>query len=154
MTLSIPFASRQTVFTLFEAKLIPMPYPQLALKWDIEAPYLTISEDQMESSVLSEAQFEQCLGSSKYRYCAETFPTEVGHSSCIATLFFDSSVDALSVCDTSLVSLPSTEQATNLGFAIWLITSATDDFLFRESHATAASSKTIICRLSYLYYHP
>ena len=145
MTLSIPLASRQTVFTLFEAKLIPMPYPddpQLALKWDIEAPFLAISEDQMESSVLSEAQFNQCLGSSKYRICSETFPTEMGHSSCIATLFFDSSVDALSVCDTSLVSLPSTEQATNLGFGIWLITSANDDFIFRESHATAASSKT------------
>ena len=145
MTLSITLASRQTVFTLFEAKLIPIPYPddpQLALKWDIEAPYLAFSEDQMESSVLSAAQFEQCLGSSKYRICAETFPTEMGHSSCIATLFFDSSVDARSVCDTSLVSLPSTEQATNLGFGIWLITSANDDFIFRESHATAASSKT------------
>ena len=145
MTLNIPLASRQTVFTLFEAKLIPMPYPddpQLALKWDIEAPFLAISEDQMESSVLSEAQFNQCLGSSKYRICSETFQTEMGHSSCIATLFFDSSVDALSVCDTSLVSLPSTEQATNLGFGIWLITSANDDFIFRESHATAASSKT------------
>ena len=73
MTLSIPLASGQTVFTLFEAKLIPMPYPddpQLALKWDIEAPYLAISEDQMESSVLSAAQFEQCLGSSKYRVCS------------------------------------------------------------------------------------
>ena len=66
----------------------------------------------------------------------------MGHSSCIATLFFESSVDALSVCDTSLVSLPSTEQATNLGFGFWLITSANDDFLFRESLATAASSKT------------
>ena len=66
----------------------------------------------------------------------------MGHSSCMATLFFDSSVDALSVCDTSLVSLPSTEQATNLGFGIWLITSVNDDFIFRESHATAASSKT------------
>ena len=145
MTLNIPLASRQTVFTLFEAKLIPMPYPddpQLALKWDIEAPFLAISEDQMESSVLSAAHFDQCLGSSKYRICSETFPTELGHSSCIATLFFDSSVDALSVCDTSLVSLPSTEQATNLGFGIWLITSANDDFIFRESHATAASSKT------------
>ena len=65
----------------------------------------------------------------------------MGHSSCIATLFFDSPVDALSVCDTSLHPLPSTEQATNLGFGIWLITSANDDFIFRESHATAASSK-------------
>ena len=27
LTLNIPLASRQTVFTLFEAKLIPMPFP-------------------------------------------------------------------------------------------------------------------------------
>ena len=100
MTLSIPLASRQILFPLFEAKLIPMLYPddpQLALKWGIEAPFLAISEDQVESSVLSKAQFDQCLGSSKYRICSETFPTEMGHSSCIATLFFDSSVDTLSV---------------------------------------------------------
>ena len=70
MTLNIPLASKQTVFTVYEAKLIPMPYPddpQSALTWNIEAPYLALSEDHMESSVLSAEQFEHCLGSSRYR---------------------------------------------------------------------------------------
>ena len=56
MTLNIPLASKQTVFTVYEAKSIPMPYqddPQSALTWNIEAPYLALSEDHMESSVLS-----------------------------------------------------------------------------------------------------
>ena len=60
LTLNIPLASQQTVFTLFEAKLIPMPFPddpQTALTWNIEAPYLALSENKLESSVLSEEQF-------------------------------------------------------------------------------------------------
>ena len=62
LTLNIPLASQQTVFTLFEAKLIPMPFPddpQTALTWNIEAPCLALSENKLESSVLSEEQFEQ-----------------------------------------------------------------------------------------------
>ena len=56
LTLNIPLASQQTVFTLFEAKLIPMPFPvdpQMALLWNIESPYLALSENKLESSVLS-----------------------------------------------------------------------------------------------------
>ena len=95
----------------------------------------------MESSVFSSVQFEHCLGSANYGICPETFPTEMGHASCIATFFFGTSVDALSVCDTPLVLLPTTEQATNLGFGIWLITSASDNFIFRLSRALSRSSK-------------
>ena len=61
LTLNIPLASQQTVFTLFEAKFIPMPFPddpQTALTWSVEAPYLALSENKLESSVLSEEQFE------------------------------------------------------------------------------------------------
>ena len=50
LTLNVPLASRQTVFTIFEAKLITLPYPdelQWALQWNIEAPCLDISGDQM-----------------------------------------------------------------------------------------------------------
>ena len=42
LTPNLPLASQQTVFTLFEAKLIPMPFPddpQTALTWNVEAPY-------------------------------------------------------------------------------------------------------------------
>ena len=70
----------------------------------------------------------------------EIFPTEIGNSSFIVNLFFNSSAHTLSVCDTYFVSLPSTEQTTNLCFAIWLITSVSDDFFFRETHATLSST--------------
>ena len=61
LTLNVPSASRQTVFTLFEGKLISMLHPndpQAALLWNIKAPYFAISEDQKESSVLTSVQFE------------------------------------------------------------------------------------------------
>ena len=70
LILSKPLASQQTVLTLFEAKLLPMHVPddpQTALTWNIEAPYLALSENKLESSVLSEDQFEHCLCSPKYR---------------------------------------------------------------------------------------
>ena len=140
LTLNIPLASQQTVFTLFEAKL------QTALTWNIEASYLALSENKLESSVISEEQFEHCLGSSKYRICSEAFPTQIGHPSCIAALYFFSSIDALAVCETTAISLPSIEQATHLGFGIWLITSANADFTFRESSslATSTSSRSFV----------
>ena len=142
-------ASQQTVFTLFEAKLIPMLFPddpQTALTWNIEALYLSLSENKLESSVLSEAQFEHCLGSSKYRICSEVFPTQIGHHSCIATLYFFSPIDALAVCETTAITLPSIEQATNLGFGTWLVTSANAHFTFRESSslATSTSSRSLV----------
>ena len=101
LTHNIPLASQQTLFTLFGAKLLPMPFPddhQTALTWNIEAPYSALSENKLESSVLSEEQFEHCLGSSKYRKCSEAAPTQIGQHSCIATLYFFSPIDALAVC--------------------------------------------------------
>ena len=144
LTLNIPLVSQQSVFTLFEAKLIQMPFPddpQTAVIWNIEAPYLDLSENKLESSVLSEVQFEHCLGSSKYRICSEAFPTQMGHPSCIATLYFFSPIDALAVCETT-ITLPSIKQATNLGFSIWLFTSANANFTFRESPSLATSSSS------------
>ena len=121
LTLNIPLASQQIVFTLFEAKFIPNPFPddpQTALTWNIEAPYLAVSGNNLESSVLSEEQSEHCLGSSKYRICSKSFPTQIGHPSCIATLNFFIPIDALAVCETTAITLPSIEQATNLDFRI------------------------------------
>ena len=145
LTLNLPLASQQTVFTLFEAKFIPMRFPddpQTALTWNIEATHLVLSENKLESSALPEEQFEHCLGSSKYRNRPETFPTQIGHHSCNATLYFFNPIDALAVCETTAISLPSIEQARNLGFGIWLVTSANTDFTFRESSSLATSSSS------------
>ena len=61
-------------------------------------------------------------------------------------MYFFSPIDALAVCETIAITLPSIEQATNLGFGIWLITSANADFTFRESSslATSTSSRSFV----------
>ena len=76
--------------------------PQVAFPWNIEAPCLATSAQQMVSSVSPAAQFGQCLGSSKCWICSERRLTEIGRSSCVVTLFFEASVDAPSVGETSL----------------------------------------------------
>ena len=138
LTLNIPLASQQTVFTLFEAKLIQIFFasdPQTALTWNIEAPFFALSENKLESSVLSEEKFEQ-------RICSEAFPTQIGHPSGIAKLCFFNAIDTLAVCETTAITLLSIEQATNLGFGIWLITSANAAFTFRESSSLATSTSS------------
>ena len=143
-------ASKQTVFTVYEAKLIPMPYPddpQSALTWNVEAPYLALSEDHMESSVLSAEQFEHCLVSSRYRICSESVPLEKGHSSCLATLYSSTASEALAVYDTTIVQLSAIEQATILGYGIWLIQSAHVVTLREVSSSSVKGSSFCGCRI-------
>ena len=134
LTLSIPLSSSQTAFNVYRAHLIPMPQLDTsdALQWVTEGPYLAISEDSMESTTLTEEQFHNCLGSSNYRICTQTMATQLAQSSCLATLYFHNTLTALTVCDTEKVMLPTPEQATNLGYGIWLIKSASDAFSLRE----------------------
>ena len=75
ITFAIPLASRQTVFTVFTAKIVPMPQKDTgsAIRWKLEAPYLAVPEN----SVLSKHQLGKCLGSSNYRICHETIPAKL-----------------------------------------------------------------------------
>ena len=83
------------------------------------------------------------LGSSKYRICSEVFPIQIKHPSGIATLYFCSPIDVLAVCETTAITLPTSEQVANLGFGLWLITAANADFTFRDtSLATSSSSRS------------
>ena len=134
LTLAIPLASSQTAFDVYRAQLIPMPQQQTsdALQWVTEGQFLAISEDSMETTVLSKDQFNNCLGSSRYKICHETLETHLGQSSCLATLYFHTTITAFTVCDTEVITLPTPEKAKNLGYGIWLITSATKDFTLRE----------------------
>ena len=118
--------------------------PHRALTGNIKAPYLVLFENKRESAVLSEEQFEHFLGSSKYRICSEAFPTQVGHPSCKSTLYFFRPIDALAVCETTAITLPSIEQATILGFGTWLISSTNAGFTCCKSSslATASSSRS------------
>ena len=97
MKIAIPLASQQTSITVFHA--IPVPKPQYemhkAIMWKTEAPYLAISEDNMETAVITGNDLKHCLGSSTYQICHEMIPTETGHGSCLATLFFKGNLDTL-----------------------------------------------------------
>ena len=57
LTLNLALASQQTVCTLLEANFVPMRFPDDPLRdltWNIEASILALSENKLESSVLSE----------------------------------------------------------------------------------------------------
>ena len=120
MRIAIPLPSKQTAFTVFRSIAVPMPQsePDLAIRWKLEAPYLAISEDNIETAYLTEFDLSRCIGSSRYQICLDMIATETGHGSCLATLFFRGSVDALQICDTEQIALPATEKAENLGFGL------------------------------------
>ena len=134
LSLAIPYASSQTAFQIYRAHVVPMPQsdPTEAIRWVTEGPYLAISEDSMETTVLTKEQYVNCLGTSTYRICHQTMETHLGQSTCLATLYFHSTLTALTVCETEKILLPTPEKATNLGFGIWLITSASAAFFLRE----------------------
>ena len=151
--MAIPFASRQTTFTVLKAIVVPLPQldEEASIKWDVEAEFLAVSEDLMETSLVTRDQVDKCIGSSKYRICHETLATENKDSSCLATLFFGIIMDALEVCDTVPVPLPLKVKATNLGYGIWLTTLGPANFEFKENYmdaTTLASSTTVKgCRI-------
>ena len=153
MRIAIPWASKQTAFTVFRSIAVLMPQLELdlAIKWNLEAQYLAISEDNMETAYLTEYDLSRCIGSSRYQICLDMIATETGHGSCLATLFFKGSVEALQICVTEQIALPATEKADNLGFGVWLITSATTAYTLFESDTASTTSSGIIkypgCRI-------
>ena len=51
MTMAIPFASRQSAFTVYKAIVVPLPQvEEIAIKWEVESEYLAVSEDLRETS--------------------------------------------------------------------------------------------------------
>ena len=133
--------------------------PQLetayAIQWTVETEYIAISEDLRETALVTRDQLGKCIGSNKNKICHETMAAETSDASCLAVLYFGNVMDAIEDCDTEAVTLPLKEKATNLGYGIWLITSTSSNFKFRESYmnaTTTAGSTTIdgcqICLVS------
>ena len=138
---------------VFRSIAVPMPQlePDLAVKWKLEAPYLAISEDNMETAYLTQCDLSRCIGSPRYQICLDMIATKTGHGSCLAALFFKGSVEALQICNTEQIALPATEKAENSGFGVWLVTSATTAYTVFESDAASTTSWGIIkypgCRI-------
>lgn len=136
LTIAVPLASATTVLNVFQAIPLPMPdvhAQQTAHVWDIEAKYLAVSENSMEIALISEETLASCIGSADYAICRNAFATERTRSSCLATLYFGTTHDAIKACRLRQQTLPLTEQAKNLGHGRWLITSASDNYMFRET---------------------
>ena len=102
LTMSIPLASSQTTFTVCESIPLPMPHPDspgVAIMWDLQAPFLAISDECRETATLSRDQLSHCIGSSLYSICHQGLATAERNSSCLAMLFFETLVRAMKYCD-------------------------------------------------------
>ena len=69
----------------------------------------------METAYLTEYDLSRCIGSSRYQICLDMIATETGHGSCLATLFFKGSVEALQICDTEQIC-PSSDGKSKLRY--------------------------------------
>ena len=101
---------------------------------------------KLETSLVTRDQLDKCIGSSKYGIFHEILGTGNKDSSCLATFYFRNIMDVLEVFHTVPVPLPLKVKETNLGYGIWLITSAQEDFEFKENYVdatTLAGSKTV-----------
>ena len=152
MQIAIRLASKQTAFTVLRSIAVPMPQlePDLAIN-HLEAPYLAISEDHMETAYLTQYDLSRCIGSSRYHLCLDMNATETRNGCSLATRFFKGSVEAIQICDIEQIALSATEKAENLGLGVWLITSPTTAYTLFESHAASTTSSGIIkypaCRI-------
>ena len=148
MTLSIPLASRQTVFTVYKTIVVPMPRleKEYAIQWTVETEYIAKSEDLREAALVTRDQLGKDVGSNKYKICHESMATETSDAACLAVLHFANIMDAIEVCDTEAVTLPLKEKSTNLGYGIRLITPTSPNCKFRESYmnATTTAGSTMI----------
>ena len=153
MRVAIPLATKESPFTVYRALAVPMPQPEpdMAIKWKLEAPCLAISENNENTAFSTEYDLSRCIGSSRYQICLGRIATESSHESRLATLYFTDSVEALQICETEQIILPSTEKAENLGYGAWLITSATTAYTLYESDTDSTTSAGIIkyagCRI-------
>ena len=84
LTMSIPLASSQTTFTVYESNVLPMSQrdsPGVAVMWDLSASFLAVSDDSRQTATLSSSQLEQCIGSSRYSICHDGLATAERDSS-------------------------------------------------------------------------
>ena len=111
----ISIASTPTSFTVFFSTAVAMPQPQndVAIKWEVEAPYLATSKDHIKAAILTDNDLWRCMGSSRYQICFHMKVAETGDRLCFASLNFEANTAALRICDTEKVQLPSIENAKN-----------------------------------------
>ena len=113
---------------------MPQSERDIVLQWKTEAPFLSLSENEMESTQVIKYQLDKCIGSSRYQICHENMATQMRHSSCLSTLYFKGTLEAMKGCETEKVFLPMREQPVNLGYGDWLLLSSNEGYPLIESY--------------------
>ena len=147
-TLAIPFSSQSTILQVYHAIQIPMPdsHSSKASVWDIETEYIGVTLNGHEAALLSNHDLAQCIGLSAFSICYSGFAMEKSKDSCLSTLFFKDSIEALQACTVRPVLLPLREKAKNVGKGRWLITSASPDFLLTKTDMDSSSTTRKVVR--------
>ena len=129
--LAIPFASGSTALNLYRATAIPMPNggsDGYAPQYDLESDYIAIAETNNRIALLSQPEIDNCVGSSSFSVCINSFSLETADDTCLGSLLIGNQFSALQNCNILTVKLPLKEKAKNLGNGRWLITSASKNF--------------------------
>ena len=75
--------------------LVPQMDEDMAIKWNVEAEYLAVSENLMETSLVTGDLLDKCIGPCNYGMCHEQLATENKDASCPTTLYCGNIKDAL-----------------------------------------------------------
>ena len=134
---SIPMATKASKLNIYRAIPIPMPEGRTgrAQVWKLNGNYLAITHTGERHAVLTKQQLDDCVGSTTISICNNGFALNSHADSCLYSLMKEDEMTALKDCETESIQLPVKEQAQNLGYGRWLITSATGDFRLQE-HST------------------
>lgn len=118
----------------------------VATEWQIEQPYVAVSRDRQQMTLLSQVEVDQCKGLSKYAICSKVFALHKTPNTCTHALFYGTMTEVIKHCPITHKALPEKESATNLGRGRWLIQKRQDDFTMVESTRESGIIKYRGCR--------
>ena len=115
-TLAIPFVTAATVLNLFKLASIPIPNDGTdshASQKIIESNFIAVSSTQ-KIALLSQDEINQCVGSSSFSVCMNSFSLETAQNTCLGSLLINNHLIALQKCEIKTAKLPLKEKTRNL----------------------------------------
>ena len=64
---------------MYKAIVVPLPQmdEDIAIKWDVEAEYLAVSENMMETSLVTRDQLDKCIGSRSIEFAMKLWQQKI-----------------------------------------------------------------------------
>ena len=77
--IAVPLVTQNMVMNVFSATAVPLTYPDMdhALIWNLETPYLAVSDMHAEIATISQRTLDTCIGSKAVKICYEAFATDM-----------------------------------------------------------------------------